>query len=103
MPAGRYSLNDTFEDILKTFRGKMWAIGLGLSIKKKMKANKKGNSNAPSVSDAMDMKGVMKMLGGFTVLRMTSMISMVNITITKEELLKMNKKLNKIRKPKGMK
>ena len=29
MPAGRYSLNDTFEDILKTFRGKMWAIGLG--------------------------------------------------------------------------
>ena len=103
MPAGRYSLNDTFEDILKTFRGKLWAIGLGLSIKKKMKANKKGNSNAPSVGDAMDMKGVMKMLGGFTVLRMTSMISMVNITITKEELLKMNKKLNKIRKPKGMK
>jgi beta-galactosidase len=81
----------------------MWAIGLGLSIKKKMQANKKGNSNAPSVGDAMDMKGVMKMLGGFTVLRITSMISMVNITITKEELLKMNKKLNKIRKPKGMK
>ena len=68
-----------------------------------MKANKKGNSNASSVGDAMDMKGVMKMLGGFTVIRMTSMISMVNITITKDELLKMNKKLNKIRKPKGMK
>ncbi len=103
MPAGRYSLNDTFEDILKTFRGKMWAIGLGLSIKKKMKANKKSSSSAPSVGNAINMKSVMGMLGGFTVLRMTSMISMVNITLTKEELLKMNKKLNKIRKPKGMK
>ena len=104
MPAGRYSLNDTFEDILKTFRGKMWALGLGLMVKKKMDAKKKtGKSNAPSLSGKIDMKGIMKMLGGFTVLRMTSMVSMVDITITKEELLKMNKKLNKIRKPKGVK
>ena len=103
MPKGRYSLNDTFEDILKSFRGKMWALGLGLSIKKKMKAKKKdGDSNAPSVGDAMDMKSVMKMLGGFTVLRMTTMVGMVGITITKEELLKLNKKLNRIRKPKDI-
>ena len=103
MPKGRYSLNDTFEDILKSFRGKMWALGLGLSIKKKMKAKKKdGDSNAPSLGDAMDMKGVMKMLGGFTVLRMTTMVGMVGITITKEELLKLNKKLNRIRKPKDI-
>ena len=68
-----------------------------------MKAKKKdGDSNAPSVGDAMDMKGVMKMLGGFTVLRMTSMIGMVGISITKEELLKLNKKLNRIRKPKDI-
>ena len=103
MPKGRYSLNDTFEDILKSFRGKIWAIQLGLSIKKKMNENKKkeGN-NAPSVDGAMDMKGVMKMIGGFTVLRMTSMMGMLNISITKEELLKLNKKLNRIRKPKGV-
>ncbi len=103
MPKGRYSLNDTFDDILKCFRGKMWALSFGMFMKKKMSANKKKeDNNAPSVADAMDMKAVMKMIGGFTVLRMTSMIGMLNITLTKEELLKMNKKLNKIRKPKDV-
>ncbi len=104
MPAGRYSLNDTFEDILKTFRGKLWALGLGLMVKKKMDAKKRdGKSSAPDLGGKMDMKGLVKMLGGFTVLRMTSMVSMLDISITKEELLKMNKKLNKIRKPKEVK
>ena len=46
---------------------------------------------------------MMQMLGGFTVLRMTSMMSMVDISMTKEELLAMNKKLNKIKKPKNKK
>ena len=32
---------------------------------------------------------------------MTSMMGMVNISFTKEELLKMNKQLNRIRKPKN--
>ena len=41
-----------------------------------------------------------QMVGGFTVLRMTSMIGMLNISFTKEELLKMNAKLNKIKAPK---
>ena len=40
-----------------------------------------------------------KKSGGFTVLRLTSMMGMMNISFTKEELLKMNKKLNKIKKP----
>jgi hypothetical protein len=43
------------------------------------------------------------MLSGFTVLRMTSMLGMVNVSFTKEELLKMNKKLNRVRKPKELK
>ncbi len=104
MPKGRYSLNDTFEDILKSFRGKLWAVKLGLSIKKKMNAKKKDQeNNAPSVGDAMDMKSMMKMIGGFTVLRMTAMMGMLNISFTKEELLKLNKKLNRIRKPKDVK
>jgi beta-galactosidase len=45
-------------------------------------------------------EGIMQMMGGFTVLRMTSMLGMINVNFTKEDLLKMNKKLNKIRKPK---
>ena len=47
--------------------------------------------------------GIMKMLGGFTVLRLTGMMGMVNVSFTKEELLKMNKQLNRIRKPKNKK
>ena len=41
-----------------------------------------------------------QMLGGCPVLRLTSMMGMANISFTKEELLKINAKLNKIRKKK---
>jgi len=41
------------------------------------------------------------MMGGFTVLRMTSMMGMANVSFTKEELLKINDQLNMIRKPKA--
>jgi beta-galactosidase len=40
-----------------------------------------------------------QMLGSFTVLRLTSMMGMANISFTKEELLKMNDRLNKVKKP----
>ena len=43
---------------------------------------------------------IMKMMGGFTLLRMASMVGMMNVTFTKEELLKLNKKLNRIKKKK---
>jgi hypothetical protein len=42
-----------------------------------------------------------QMLGGFTVLRLTSMMGMANISFTKEELLKINAKLNKIKRKKA--
>ena len=45
----------------------------------------------------------MRMLGGFTVLRLTSMIGIVNVSFTKEDLLEMNKKQNRIRKLKNKK
>jgi beta-galactosidase len=105
-PQGRFSLNDTFGAIMNTFRGKLWALGLGLSVKKKMDAKKKaegGKEEKKSMTDGINMKEIMPMLSGFTVLRMTNMVGMVGISFTKEELLKMNKKLNKIRKPKNKK
>ena len=43
--------------------------------------------------------GITNMIGGFTVLRLTGMLGMVNIAFTKEELLKMNRQLGRIRKP----
>ncbi len=101
-PEGRFSLNDKIADIMESKRGKMWFIGVGLKIKKKMDANKKGGEKKSGGFD-VDLSsadgGLMQMMGGFTVLRLTTMMSMMNISFTKEELLKMNKKLNKIKKP----
>ena len=96
---GRFSLNDKISDILESFRGKLWFAKIGLKLKKAMGGNKKGEKAKPAGFD-VDMKDIMSMLGGFTVLRLTSMVGMMNVSFTKEELLKMNKELNKIKKPK---
>ena len=102
-PEGRFSLNDKIADIMATKRGKLWFLGMGLTLKKKMDANKKDKeAGKKSGGFDVDLKadgGLMQMMGGFTVLRLTSMMGMMNISFTKEELLKMNKKLNRIKKP----
>ena len=98
-PEGRFSLNDKISDIMKCTRGKLWFLGVGLKIKKKMPKNKNGKSSAAGFEVNSD---IMAMMGGFTVLRLSSMMGMLNISFTKEELLKMNKKLNKIKKPKNL-
>ena len=69
--------------------------------KKKEKDGEKGGGFSVNLKDAGG--DLMKMMGGFTVLRLTSMVGMANINFTKEELLKMNKQLNRIRKPKEKK
>ena len=68
-----------------------------------MAKKKSGESKIGGVGEGMKLDSILPMLSGFTVLRMTSMMSMVDISMTKEELLAMNKKLNKIRKPKNKK
>ena len=105
---GRYSLNDKIADIMQSKRGKLWFIGVGLKIKKKMDANKRSKKEGEEKKSGgfeVDLKadgGLMQMLGGFTVLRLSSMMGMMNVSFTKEELLKMNKKLNRIKKPKSV-
>ena len=61
-------------DIMSSFWGKLWVAKLGLRLMKKM-GNKKGKGAKPAGFD-VDMKDVMGMLGGFTVLRLTSMVGM---------------------------
>ncbi len=103
-PAGRFSLNDKISDIMSCFRGKLWFAGVGLQIKKKMNQSKKGEKKPGGFEVELKADGgLMQMMGGFTVLRLASMIGMANVNFTKEELLKMNKKLNRIRKPKNLK
>ncbi len=97
-PEGRFSLNDKISDILATFKGKLWFAKLGLKLKKAMSGGKDGKKEAAGFELSEDM---MQMMGGFTVLRLTSLVGMMDLTFTKEELLKMNKQLNKIKKPKN--
>ncbi len=102
---GRFSLNDKISDILATKRGKLWLIRMGLNLKKKMskgKKDKKAGGFEVNLKDAGG-SGMMEMMGGFTVLRLSSMMGMMNISFTKEELLKINKQLNRIKKPKASK
>ena len=102
---GYFSLNDKISDITATFRGKLWLSGMVLTIKKKMDANKKPEKDEKKEKksggfsiDLKGIKGMGKMVGGFTVLRMTSMIGMLNISFTKEA--KGRKEISSIEKPK---
>ncbi len=101
---GYFSLNDKMGDIMATVGGKIWLAGLMLTLKKKMDAGKKpsegGEKKGGFSIDLKSISGMTQMLGGFTVLRLTSMMGMVNVSFTKEELLNINAQLNKIRKPK---
>ena len=99
-PEGKYSLNDKVSDIMKSLRGKIWFIRTMLKIKKQMSGGKKGKTEAAGFEIPTD--GLMQMMGSFTVLRLTSMMGMANVNFTKEDLLKMNKQLNRIRKHKSL-
>jgi beta-galactosidase len=103
---GKCSLNDTVGVIAKACRGKLWLVSLLLILAKKMSAGqppkkdnqeKKAKSNKMSVMSYVN-EGTLKMLSGLTVLRLTSMLGMLNVSFTKEELLKLNRQLNKIKK-----
>lgn len=98
-PEGRFSLNDKLGDIMDTLPGKLWFAKFGLKLKKKMsdvmpKDDKKSGGGFELSGD------LMQMMGGFTVLRLSNMMGMMNISFTKEELLEVNRELNKIKKPK---
>ena len=95
---GRFSLNDKLGDILKTLRGKLWFAGLFLTLAKKMGQNQPKTGEKKKKKPGMD-GNLMNMISSFTVLRFTGMLGIRNVTFTKEELLKMNAKLNRIRKP----
>ena len=102
-PEGRFSLNDKISDITSCAMGKLWLVRMGLTLKKKLDAGKTGEKKSGGFDIDLkggNMSGMMQMMGGFTVLRLTSMMGMANISFTKEELLEMNAQLNRIKKPK---
>jgi len=97
-PEGYYSINDTIANITKSLRGKLVMGMLGLKMYGKMKKKNKGGKGKPKAAGFSVDKSMLGMLGGFTLLRLSGLVSMVGISFTKEELLSINKKLNRIRK-----
>jgi len=93
-PEGYFSLNDKMGDVIATLQGKMLFMGL---MGKMMGGGKEGGTmKAAGFEVNADM---MSMMNGFTVLRLfTLMGGMMDVKFTKEELLDINAKLNKIKK-----
>jgi beta-galactosidase len=94
MPEGYLSLNSKFSDIMGTLKGKMLIMGLFA----KLMPQAKGAAGA--AMDGNTLGGMMDMLGSFTFIRLAGMIGTMGIKFTKEELLDINAKLNKIKAPK---
>ncbi len=99
-PEGYLSLNDKMGDVLKTLRGKM--LFMSLFAKMMGGKGKSKDGEAPKM-EAMGFEinaDMMTMMNGFTVLRLfTLMGGMMDVKFTKEQLLEINAKLNKIKKP----
>ena len=91
---GYLSLNSKMKDVMATLQGKLLLLGV---IKDKLP---KGKKDGPAAGfDLSSMGGMMEIMGSFTILRLTGMMGMMDIHFTKEELLDMNARLNRIKAP----
>ncbi len=86
---GCFSLNDKLGDILK--------VPEGAKLFSQMMHHMQNGAQQASGFEMND--NMMKMMGGFTVLRLTNLMSTAGIKTTKQQLLQLNSQLNKIKKP----
>ena len=107
-PNGYLSVNDTIGEVWSTFKGKFALLGFALKAKKALtqdkpkdntpkEKNKKKKLEIMGMPVTMDaLKSMAKMAAGFPIKRVCSMIGG---KIPKDDILALNKKLNKIKKP----
>lgn len=93
---GYYSVNDTIGDIISTFKGKIFALKLVKILKKSLSASS-GDKNGMSVAGVKINKTMIEMAKGFTLKRA---LMMLGGKVSKEDILKINDMLNKIKKKK---
>ena len=92
---GRLSLNSKMGEVISTLRGKLIFMKL---MGKMLGGGKKGEKKKAAGFEVTPE--MMSMMNGFTVLRLLTMAGgMMNCEFSKEDLLKLNKKLNRIRRP----
>lgn len=89
-PEGYFSLNDKLSDILQSEAGRALFGGMMAQITGAMSEKKAAGFEMN--------EGMMKMMGGFTIIRLTSMMGMTGVKFTKEQLLALNAQLNQIKK-----
>ena len=96
-PPGYMSINDTIGDILATTRGKLLALRIVQMVRANMKKNKGGSTGGMAdMAKGMKInKSLIDMGKGFTVKRVCMMAGGL---FTKEQILEINAKLNKIKK-----
>ena len=88
---GYLSINDKLSDIMATDEGMKMMSEMFSTLIPKQDTTAAGGFE---MNDAM-----MQMMGGFTLLRLAGMIGTMGVNLTKEQLLDMNARLNKIKKP----
>lgn len=89
-PEGYFSLNDKMGDILHSEGGREIMTGL-------MKNMMAGLGGGKPAGFEMN-EGMMKMMEGFTLIRMANLMGTAGVTVTKEQLLALNAQLNRIPK-----
>ena len=89
---GYFSLNDKMGDVMKSPEGMML---FGSIMKQLMTV---GGGEGMAAGFEMN-EGIMQMMNGFTVIRLTSLLGTAGIKFTKEQLLEINAQLNQIKKP----
>lgn len=87
-PEGYFSLNDKLSEILETDEGQKIFFTFTKALNRKGKGEK-----IAGFTMGADM---LKMLGGFTVLRLTGLLGTAGVQVEKDELLELNRQLNRI-------
>ena len=94
-PEGYFSLNDKVSDIVESKEGaKVFTEFMATLSANMMGASSVGEGK----QEGSGLDKMLKMLGSFTVLRLTSLLGAGHIEVTKEQLLDLNEKLNKVEK-----
>ena len=86
--------NRTITHMITVSSGVFFAVTTSVAAVKAVVKNKGEKGNPAS---SMANKDMMAMVGSFTILRISSMVSMLGIEFTKEELLSLNRRLNKVK------
>lgn len=93
-PEGYFSLNDKLSDIMASEMGRNMIMGM---MGQMMKGKEEGEDGAKFAGFELN-SGMMQMMGGFTMLRLTSLLGTAGINLNKEQLLALNAQLNQIPK-----